>query len=47
MLLDRLVCGINDEDIQKKLLAEIALTYERALTISQRVGDSNEKICRK
>lgn len=35
MLRDRLVCGINDEHTQKKLLAETALTYEKALTIAQ------------
>ena len=35
MLCDRLVCSINDEHTQKKLLAETALTYEKALTIAQ------------
>ena len=35
MIRDRLVCGINDAAIQKKLLAEAGLTYERALTMAQ------------
>ena len=35
MLRDRLVCGIQDEPIQKKLLAEKALTFEAALSIAQ------------
>ena len=29
MLRDRLVCGINHEGIQRKLLAEKKLTYEK------------------
>ena len=35
MIRDRLVCGINDESIQKRLLAERDLTYQCALTIAQ------------
>ena len=35
MLRDRIVCGINNEAIQKKLLAEKDLTYERAIAIAQ------------
>ena len=31
---DRLVCGIGDEGIQRKLLAEQDLTYARALAIA-------------
>ena len=34
MIRDRLVCGINHEGIQKKLLAEKNLTYEKALEIA-------------
>ena len=33
MLRDRLVCGINHEGIQRKLLAEKDLTYQSALTL--------------
>ena len=32
---DRIVCGVNCEGIQRKLLAERELTYERALAIAQ------------
>ena len=35
MLRDRIVCGVNCEGIQSKLLAERELTYERALAIAQ------------
>ena len=35
MIRDRLVCGINDEGIQKKLLGEQDLTYASALRIAQ------------
>ena len=35
MLRDRIVCGVNHEAIQKKLLAEVDLTYERAIAIAQ------------
>ena len=34
MLRDRLVCGMNDEAIQRKLLAEPELTYARATEIA-------------
>ena len=35
MLRDRIVCGLNCEGIQRKLLAERELTYELALAIAQ------------
>ena len=35
MIRDRLVSGMNSEGIQKKLLGERDLTYERALAIAQ------------
>ena len=35
MLCDQLVCGINNEGIQNKLLAEADLTYEKALAIAR------------
>ena len=35
MLSDRLACGINDSSIQKKLLAESDLTFQRALSIGE------------
>ena len=35
MLRDRIVCGINDDTIQKRLLAEVKLTYAKALELAQ------------
>ena len=34
MLGDRLVCGINDQNIQRKILSESRLTYEKAIDIA-------------
>ena len=35
MLRDRLVCGVNHDTIQRKLLAETDLTYEKACMLAQ------------
>ena len=35
MLRDRLVCGVNEETIQRRLLAESGLTLKKALEIAQ------------
>ena len=35
MIRDRLVCGINDISIQKRLLAEPGLTYAKAVELAQ------------
>ena len=35
MIRDRLVCGINDVSIQKRLLAEPGLTYTKAVETAQ------------
>ena len=35
MLRDRLVCGVNEETIQRRLLAEARLTLKKALEIAQ------------
>ena len=35
MLRDRIVCGINDDNIQNRLLAEAKLTYAKALELAQ------------
>ena len=35
MLKDRLVCGINNEQLQRRLLSESQLTFKKALQISQ------------
>ena len=34
MLRDRLVCGVNDAKIQRRLLAEVDLTYKKAMEIA-------------
>ncbi len=35
MLRDRLVCGVNDDHIQRRLLLERTLTFDRALELAQ------------
>ena len=35
MIRDRLVCGINDDSIQRRLLAEQDLTYKKAVELAQ------------
>ncbi len=35
MLRDRLVCGINEDSIQKRLLAEPNLTYKKAVELAR------------
>ena len=42
MLQDRIVCGINDDAIQKKLLAEEKLTYKRAVELAQGTEAANK-----
>ena len=46
MLRDRLVCGINDDSIQKRLLAEPNLTYKRAVELARglETADRNVKL---
>ena len=35
ILRDRLVCGINDDSIQKRLLGESNLTYKKAVELAR------------
>ncbi|XP_051233810.1 uncharacterized protein LOC127350824 [Dicentrarchus labrax] len=44
MLLDRLVCGINDDRIQRRLLSETALTFESALSLAQGMESANKNV---
>ena len=46
MIRDRLVCGVNHDTIQPRLLAEKDLTYEKAIEIAQAVeaAEKNAKI---
>lgn len=48
MIRDRLVCGINDDIIQKRLLAEPNLTYTKAVQLSQSLetADKNVRLLR-
>ena len=41
MLRDRLVCGINDDRIQIRLLTEPNLTFENALKLAQAMESTN------
>ncbi len=42
MLRDRLLCGVNDDSIQRRLLAEDGLTFETALKKAQAIETSNK-----
>ncbi|KAL0160115.1 hypothetical protein M9458_043840, partial [Cirrhinus mrigala] len=44
MLRDRIVCGINDDRIQRLLLAEADLTFDTALKIALSVEAANQNI---
>ena len=44
MIRDRLISGINDSTIQKKLLSEPALTYARAIEIAQGVEEVEKNL---
>ena len=41
MLRDRIVCGINDDTIQRRLLAEPRLTFKKTLEIAQGIETAN------
>ena len=42
MLRDRIVCGIANEGVQRRLLAESELTYEKAFEIAQAAKDTRD-----
>ncbi|KAI4875956.1 hypothetical protein NFI96_031952 [Prochilodus magdalenae] len=44
MLRGRLVCGVSDDGIQRRLLAELDLTFEKSLKTAQAVESANRKI---
>ncbi|XP_067104154.1 uncharacterized protein [Osmerus mordax] len=44
MLRDRLVCGINNDRIQLKLLSETGLTFERALVLAQAMETATKDV---
>ena len=45
MLRDRLVWGIRDAHIQKKLLAEPELTFTKAIQIAQSSETAEKNLC--
>uniref|UniRef100_A0AAV2K4M6 Uncharacterized protein n=1 Tax=Knipowitschia caucasica TaxID=637954 RepID=A0AAV2K4M6_KNICA len=44
MLRDRLVCGIAEDRIQRRLLAEPNMTFEKALKIAQAIETANRDV---
>ena len=44
MIRDRIVCGINDEAMQKRLLAEPKLTYARAIELAQSLEQADKNV---
>ena len=42
MLRDRLVCGINDQQTQKKLLAEKVLSFDKAMEIAVAIESATQ-----
>ena len=44
MIRDRLVCGVNDNRIQRALLQETELTYEKALDIAQGIEAASKDV---
>ena len=42
MLRDRLVCGVNDDHIQSRLLAEPELTFAKALQLAQAIETADQ-----
>ena len=45
MLRDRIVCGINNDRIQQRLLSEKGLTYKKALELSQGLETAAKSVC--
>lgn len=44
MLRDRIVCGINDDTIQRRLLTEPGLTYKKSLEIAQNLEATSQNM---
>ena len=44
MIRDRLVCGINNEKIQRRLLAEPELTYKKAVELSLAMESASKHV---
>ena len=44
MLCDRIVCGINNSSIQKKLLFETDLTFEQTFAIAEGSAEADKNV---
>ncbi len=44
MLWDRLVCGVKNDRMQRWLLSEVELTFEKALTVCQAMESANKNV---
>ena len=44
MIRDRLVCGVNDGRIQRRLLAEPDLTFKKAMDIAQAMEAADKNV---
>ena len=44
IMCDRLVCGISDDRLQRRLLAELELTFEKALKVSQAIKTASRDV---
>ena len=44
MLRDRLVCGINHDCIQRRLLSEVTLTFDTALQLAQAIKSADKDV---
>ena len=42
MLRDRMVCGINHDHIQRRLLSEATLTFDTALQLTQAIESADK-----
>ena len=45
MIRDRLICGVNDERIHRRLLAESRLDFEKALELATAMETADESTC--
>nr|XP_054599801.1 uncharacterized protein LOC129164288 [Nothobranchius furzeri] len=44
MLRNRLVCGVNDDRMQRRLLSEVDLTFDKALTLCQAMESASKDV---
>lgn len=44
MLRDRLVCGVNDDRMQRRLLSEVDLTFDKAMKLCQAMESASKDV---